>query len=36
MENKDKEKELEERELKELELMNENEDRRFYIYTIFR
>ena len=30
------EKELEERELKELELMNENEDRRFYIYVHIR
>ena len=30
------EKKLEERELKELELMNENEDRRFYIYVHIR
>ena len=30
------EKEIEERELKELELMNENEDRRFYIYVHIR
>ena len=33
---KNMEKELEERELKELELMNENEDRRFYIYVHIR
>ena len=30
------EKEMEEREIKELELMNENEDRRFYVYVHIR
>ena len=30
------EKEIEEREIKELELMNENEDRRFYVYVHIR
>ena len=30
------EKELEERELKELELMNENENREFYVYVHIR